>query len=138
MMDGSFSFEEHTADISIRVEAKSLPLLFAYAGRALSTYIFGEIHNFEGVMPSRHEMNLSAPDRELLLFDWLMEILYRANVMHKAFLDTAIHELSEAEISAEVIEIYAEPKREVKAVTLNSMYIREHHGNYEAWVTLDL
>lgn len=138
MNEGSFSFEEHTADISIRVEAQSLPLIFTYAGRALSTYIFGEIYKLGNESPSRHEMELSAPDRELLLFDWLMEILYRANVIHKAFLDAEIFQLSDSEIIAEVIEIHAEPKREVKAITLNSMYIRHHNGIFEAWITLDL
>lgn len=138
MNEGSFSFEEHTADISIRVEAQSLPLIFTYAGRALSTYIFGELYRFSNEFPSRHEMELSAPDRELLLFDWLMEILYRANVMHKAFLDANIVQLSDSEIISEIVEIHADPKREVKAITLNSMYIRQHNGSFEAWITLDL
>src|SRR5262245_11444135 len=70
-----YEFFEHTADLGLRVHSPDLDTLFAEAGQALFAAI---IENLADVRPAQSVVvHLTGDDRELLLFDWLKELLYR-------------------------------------------------------------
>src|SRR5262249_53043866 len=74
---------DHTADLGLRVRAATLDALFAEAAEALFSVI---VENLSAVAPVvRVEVELSETDRELLLFDWLKELLYRFDAEHLLF-----------------------------------------------------
>src|SRR5215218_1956892 len=65
---------EHTADLGLRIRAGSLPDLFVEAGHALFGLI---IENPDSVQPKQsHTIELTNPQRDLLFFDWLNELIY--------------------------------------------------------------
>jgi SHS2 domain-containing protein len=66
---------EHTADLRFRVRGRTLPEAFAEAARAVGETLA------PGCTPGKvvREIELTAPDREELLADFLSEILYLAD-----------------------------------------------------------
>lgn len=65
---------EHTADVGLEVEAASLGALFADAAAGLCDTITDRAR----VEPRRHRVTrLSAPALDLLLVEWLEELLFR-------------------------------------------------------------
>lgn len=74
---------EHTADLGLRIRADSLPALFTEAGEAL----FGlMVENVDAIQPAQaHTINLTNPQRDLLLFDWLNELIYLYDAKHLVF-----------------------------------------------------
>src|SRR2546423_14997119 len=74
---------EHTADLGLRVRAGDLAALFADAGRALFSAI---VEDSDAIRPQRSvEIRLPLEETELLLFDWLRELLYQFDAQHLVF-----------------------------------------------------
>jgi len=72
-----YRFLDHTGDVAAHVRAASLGALFADAARALTATLVEP----EGVRPTaRHGVSLAASSPELLLVDWLNELVYRFEV----------------------------------------------------------
>src|SRR6267378_804706 len=74
---------DHTADLGLRVRAPDLDTLFAEAAEALSAVLVEERDTVRATM--RVEVYLTGTDRELLLFDWLKELLYHFDSEHLLF-----------------------------------------------------
>jgi SHS2 domain-containing protein len=71
---------EHTADLGLRVWAADLDALFAEAGRGLFAMI---VPDLASVRPAESvDVKLGGEPSELLLFDWLNELLYLYEVKH--------------------------------------------------------
>ena len=68
-----FRFLDHTADIGIEVEADDVSGLFAEAALAFADCIT-ELESLDETL--LREIRLTAATRELLLVDWLNELLY--------------------------------------------------------------
>ena len=74
---------EHTADLGLRVRAPDLDTLFVEAARALFSAIVEELDTVE---PQQQvNLRLENEDLELLLFDWLNELLYKFDTEHLLF-----------------------------------------------------
>jgi SHS2 domain-containing protein len=72
-----YEFINHTGDVAVRVEARSLETLFVEAARALA----GTMVETAGVLPrSQLAVVLEAGTLELLLVDWLNELVFRFDV----------------------------------------------------------
>jgi len=69
-----FELFEHTADLGLRVEAADEETLFADAARGLFAMIVEELHPGPDERPQ--EFRIDAERRDLLLLDWLSELLY--------------------------------------------------------------
>ena len=70
----AYELFEHTADLGLRIRAAGLPELYAEAGRALFAAI---VVNLSAVRPLQTvALQVAGSDPELLLFDWLTELLY--------------------------------------------------------------
>src|SRR2546426_12040648 len=72
-----------TADLGLRVRAATLDALFVEAAEALFSVLVEDLRTIKPV--TRIEVEISETDRELLLFDWLKELLYRFDAEHLLF-----------------------------------------------------
>ncbi|BDG05111.1 archease [Anaeromyxobacter oryzae] len=131
------SFEEHRGELEIRIEAPTLPDLFAEAGRALA----GVMHSTPLEAPVRwsDEVAVTARDREALLVGWLNELVFRSELAKVIFTDFDITQLSERQLVARIRGTQMrELRNPVKAATYHGLSITEHAGGFTAKVILDV
>src|SRR5260370_3717543 len=74
---------DHTADLGLRVRAATLDARLVEAAEALFSIVVEDPASVKPVI--RIDVNLTEGDRELLLFDWLKELLYRFDAEHLLF-----------------------------------------------------
>ena len=131
------AFEEHVGEVQIRIEAPSLPELFAEAGRALAELF---LEDPAAAAPGeRVEVVVRASDREALLAEWLNELVFQSETRHCAFTDLDVTGISDHELHARIGGIPIEgPRLAVKAATLHGLGIREQRGSWTASVVLDV
>ncbi len=142
-----FEVFDHTADLGLRIEAASLPELFAEAGRALLSVI---VSNPDAVQPREQlTMQVDGEQPEYVFVDFLSELLFLFE--SKQFLagefDTAWDERG---LTATVRGESCDPARhqlahEVKAVTYHGLVVEElppgplsEAGGWRAEVILDI
>ncbi|MCS7208461.1 MAG: archease [Fimbriimonadales bacterium] len=79
---GVFQILEHTADKGLEAQASSLPELFETAARGL----FRLMIDPDAYPPTETtEIELTAPDLEMLMVKWLNELVYQFEVHHRLF-----------------------------------------------------
>ena len=131
---------EHTADLGLRIRAADLDALFAEAAQALFSAI---VEDLSTVRPERAvKVRLQEDDRELLLFDWLKELLYHFDAEHLLFgkFDVIV---ADGSLSATA---WGEPldhrrhtlEHEVKAITYHGLSIEQVEGGWVAEVIVDI
>lgn len=136
MSDEWFEEVEHTADIAIRVRGRDLADLFANAAYAMAC----QLTDVEEVDVSRQaEIELQADDVEMLLVEWLSELLYlgeRDNVVFVAFDMSRVtaHTLQALARGGPVVEHQAH----IKAVTFSEMDVRRTGEGYETIIVFDV
>ena len=132
---------EHTADLGLRIKSPTLPALFVEAGQALFELL---IENFQDVRPaSTHSFQLSQPQLDLLLFDWLNELLYLFDSKHFV---SCQFDVSYREGTLDAV-IRGEPwdetrhhlDHEVKAVTYHRLKVEQRtDGTWLAEIIVDI
>ncbi len=136
--NSSHVFEEHTADVRLRVEAPTLPELFVEAGRALAELV-GPEEGARGPILEEETVYVRASDRDALLVDWLNELVYRSETTKRVYPELAIESFSQHELEARIRGFDAEDLRTpVKAATFHGLRITERPGGYTASVVLDV
>lgn len=137
MMKG-FRLINHTADVGIEAEGKTLEDLFINAVGGLYYILFGESppHTPENVSEN---ISLDAPDTETLLVEWLNEILYHA-VSHKRYFDKINLKISDLALSASLNGVVLDCcfKHEVKSATYHDLKIVKTASGYKVKVIFDL
>lgn len=135
-----FTFFEHTADLGIRIEAKRLDELFTDAANALTSALVEEP---ESIKPRiTEDVSIIADDVELLLFDWLRELLLRFETRHMLFSRFLVaiedHRLT-ATIHGEPIDHARHPlSHEVKAITYHGLSVQKVNDGWVAEVIVDI
>ncbi|MFZ1128578.1 archease [Methanoregula sp.] len=134
------SFEElsHTADVKIRARASTPDALFGEACRALMQVMFGEDRNGG----TSREIDISAPDRESLLCDFLSEVLYVSEVEGLVFRDADVH-LDGMHLHAILDGEPFDPARhaqgtEVKGISYSGMSIQKDAKGYMVDILFDV
>ena len=134
-----FEVIDHTADVGIVAYGGNLGEAFANAAYGM----FSLIAELDGVTENLcREIALQAPDQEVLLVDWLNELLYLFDVDHVIFSRFEISDLNQNQLRAKA---YGEKidtsrhqlKTEVKAATYHSLKIEENNG-FRVQVILDI
>lgn len=133
---------DHTADIGMRITATSLPELFGEAGKGMFRLIVENYDNLEFISTSG-TLHLRAEALDLLLFDWLKELLYRFDLRHEILGGFRIEVAAEQGLSACFGSIPLDPQshvldHEVKAVTYHELAVRATPQGWEAVVILDI
>ncbi len=141
-MTGTFEFIEHTADIAVRLRGDTIGALFEAAASALTD----TITNGEGVRATASfAVSLDASDLDVLLVDWLDELLYRFETegLLVATCDVAIATGSRITLNAHVGGEHRDETRHpikvlVKAITFHGLHVTKMDEGYEATVVFDI
>ncbi|MGH7475485.1 MAG: archease [Longimicrobiales bacterium] len=146
---------EHTADLAIEVEARSLPELFDRAAAGMFALIQGA--DPEDPEPASRDaaervraaaeneevrdVSLTASDLPSTLVAWLRELLYFHEVDHLAYRRAAFERLTEdGTLHARVYAAAApsSPVREIKGVTYHQLTASRRAGSWYARVVFDV
>lgn len=133
-----FQEMEHTADWAVRVRGRDLAELFVFAAQAMVALVTGSVQT--GPFPVVRQIELSAPDVETLLVDWLSELVYLHETGDVLF---CVFEMEEVTTPPHLqATIRGRPgipvKKEIKAVTYHGLEVQPIQGGYEATVVFDV
>ena len=131
---------DHTADLGLRIRAADLDTLFDEAAQALFSAI---VEDLSAVRPERLvEVNLSADERDYLLFDWLKTLLYHFDAEHVLYSRFEVR-VTPAGLSGRA---WGEPLdrarhelcHEVKAITYHGLRVSQTDDGWLAEVIVDI
>jgi SHS2 domain-containing protein len=135
-----FEVFEHTADLGIRVRAADPDALFAEAARALFSVLVVNPQTVCAVQEKR--INLDGREHDLLLFDWLSELLYVFETEHLLLTqfdvrldETGLHAICRGEPADRSRH---ELDHEVKAITYHGLLVRREPDGWLAEVIVDI
>lgn len=136
---------EHTADLGLRVRAASPQELFIDAARGLFSMV---VANLDEVRPvEERTYRIEGDQYDLLLFDWLSELLYTFETQHLllAQFDIEIDEVAggglilAAKCRGEIVdESRHRMEHEVKAVTYHALKVERRADEWLAEVIVDI
>lgn len=137
-----FTFFEHTGDVGVDVRASTLDRLFADAAAAL-------VETLAEAAAVRADttlhLTLAAPDLDLLLVDWLSELLFRFET--KGFLPAdcrlGVSKGDGWRLDAEVVGETGAATRLpikvlIKAVTYHALEVRQASNGWTARIVFDI
>jgi len=137
---GGFEILEHTADIGIRACASSAEATLVNAALGM----FSIMTDTGSVDPTEEVgVEVTAPDPEALLHDWLEELLFQSQTRNMLFARFNVRRLEGNRLSASA---YGEPlnpdkhplKLEIKAVTYHRLKFGPAQSGWEATVIFDV
>lgn len=138
----------HTADIKIRAFGATKEELFIHALIGMFQVIGPHAKGCSTIngflicpdLPKVHEIDVSSPDIESLLVDFLSYAWWLSDVYNEAYLAGEVHEFSDTHIKATVrgVAITGFDVVEIKAVTYHDLQIKEIDGHWEADIVFDI
>jgi len=138
-MEKDFEIIEHTADIGIRAYGSDMNEAFVNAARAM----FSLIADPDKVnMTLFRDIEVTAPDREILLVEWLNELIFIFDTEQLLFKKFDIMSLNDTGLIArcfgeKVDKSRHELKMGIKSVTYHMLKV-EKNINYQVQVLLDI
>jgi SHS2 domain-containing protein len=131
---------EHTADVGLRIRAASREELFVEAARGFFSLI---VANLDAVNPVLERLvHVSGSDNDLLLFDWLNELLYLFDSQHLLLSDFHVEFQPEGLVAhcrgESLDEARHSLEHEVKAITYHGLFVRCDDGTWSAEVIVDI
>jgi len=133
----SHVFQDHTAEVLLRVEAPSLAELYAEAGRALAELLADDPAAVRCGEPER--VAVEAADREALLVAWLDELVYRAETRGRVYPVIEVERVTDRMLAA---TIRGGPpgtwRTAVKAATWHRLRVAEADDGQGFWATVVL
>lgn len=141
---GHYRFIEHMAlaDCAIEIEGVDLNDLFATAATALAALM---VDPATVPMTIERRVTLEAEERDLLLYDWLAELILRKDRDREIFPSADVQvsvgprctlaaHIRGAAIDVERMEL----RNDAKAVTLHAFILEPHAGGWRAQVVIDI
>jgi SHS2 domain-containing protein len=127
----------HTADWALKVRGEDLRALFENAARGMLSLIEGQAA--PDAAPLRREFDLSAPDLEMLLVDWLTGLLALVEDEGALISEIDVERVAGLSIKAGVSARYGGAfTRHIKAVTFHNLSIRQTADGYETVIVFDV
>jgi SHS2 domain-containing protein len=133
---------EHTADVLYRINAPTLPLLYAEAVRALMQTIYG---GCQGGGDHTCECTVSAADQVALMQEFLSEVLYLTEVKGLVFCHTEVslaqHEDEQtlsAVLTGEPFDQALHAGSEVKGISFYGLSIEKVKNAYQLDILFDV
>ena len=135
-----FEVIDHTADIGIVVYGADIKQVFANAALGLFN-LMADLDNLKE--DTKREIEMSAEDVEVLLVEWLNELIYISEVEHIIFKRSEINELSNTKLKATCFGQKTRPgqhrlKREIKAATYHMLRLNKDDGGYKVQIIFDV
>lgn len=136
----SYETFDHTADLGLRVRAPDLATLFIDAARGLFSMIVREPGTIRPV--DAVSIELDAPALDLLLFDWLSELVYLYETRHLLLGEFEV-QLSESHLTViargePLDRTRHELEHEVKAITYHGLKVEQTSDGWLAEVIVDI
>ncbi|GAK60485.1 hypothetical protein U27_00382 [Candidatus Vecturithrix granuli] len=131
---------EHTADIGVDIYGRTRAELFQNAGYAL----FNSMINVVAITPIVvRTVKINSEDSELLLMNWLRELLYLFSIHQEVYaeftIDTLRADALEATIKGEPLDLEKHQfHTEIKAITYHQFSVTHKHGRWKARVIFDV
>ena len=131
---------DHTADLGLRVRAADLNTLFAESARALFSVI---VANLAEVSPvQRMEVELDEDQPDLLLLDWLNELLYIFESRNLVFSDFHVT-INKGHLAGSAAGEPLDSQRheldhEVKAITYHGLKLQPDPAGWLAEFIVDI
>lgn len=127
---------DHTADVALRVWGADLADLFATAAQGMFTLV---VEGLAAVAPERdYTIALEAPDVEVLLVDWLNELLYLQEKENAAFNDFSFETLTPTALRARVCGgAFSAYRTYIKAATYHNLTVVTTDAGYHVEIVLD-
>lgn len=128
---------QHTADVRVRVTAKTLPELFEESLQALMEVMHPEHRNEETV---RDTISIESVDTTALLIDFLNEALLRCHVRQHTYTSASFPSLTTTSLQATLTAVpVARFGEDVKAVTYHEADVRQTAaGGWTTMLVLDI
>jgi len=134
-----FEIFEHTADKGIRAWGRNLADLFEAAACAMFS-MMADLSRYPAT--EARFVQIEAMDREVLMVEWLSELLFLFETQRLLFTDFRIQDISETHLKAEVFGCPLEgiewTGAEVKAVTYHGLKVEPQNDGWEATVIVDV
>jgi SHS2 domain-containing protein len=139
-VEKDFEIIDHMADIGISAYGNDMKQVFANSARGLYSLIT-ELDTVKE--KNRHNIMLTAPDREALLVNWLNELIYLFEVKEMLFNRFDIITLTDTDLNAtgygEKINLKKHTlKMQVKAATYHMLKVEHHESGWRAQVIFDV
>ena len=139
-VEKAFEVIDHTADIGIAAYGADIKEVFANAAVGLFS-LMAELDNIKEDV--QRGLELSAEDEEILLVEWLNELIYIFDVEHIVFKRFEIDNLTENRLKARCFGEKIRPgqhklKREIKAATYHMLRISKDNSGYKVQVIFDI
>ncbi len=134
-----FETFEHEADVGIRGYGRTLEEAFSNAARAL----YSVMVQVDQVDPrEKRNIEVAAPDRELLLIEWLNALLSLSDIERMVFSKFSVHikgtSVRGTAWGEPLDRIRHEPKVEVKGATYHLLRVAEENGVFTAQCVVDV
>lgn len=134
-----FKFLEHPADIKLRVFGANLPELFINAALGMMTFLYGEkTIKAQKLVTNKKSIEISGDNLEMLLVNWLNEILFLSDIHNCVYVEYKIIEFIENKIVAKIGGYGAVAQDEIKAVTYHELSIKQVDDGWQAEVVFDI
>ncbi len=136
----SYETFEHTADVGLRMRAASLDALFAEAAQGLFSLIVSDLRSIR--LTETASFSVAGQAHDLLLFDWLNELLYTYETRHLLLAEFHVT-INGAGLTATARGEIADPARhvldhEVKAITYHELKVERVDDGWLAEVIVDI
>lgn len=136
MKQQRFKHLPHTSEFKVRVWGRDLGELFAHALYALAQTIKERLPR---ALDVEREVTLEARDTELLLADFLQEVVFLVDVHREVYPEVHFTEISPTRLSAVLkgakVENFDE---EIKGVALHGLKVVRKKDNWVAEVVFDV
>ena len=135
-----YEFFEHTADIGIRAQGKTLAELFARMAQGLVELIAED----SALQPRQgRSIQLSADDAESLLLAWLQELLFWFSTDRFLPVEFSLDDVTPTTLRGQLRGDTFDPARhaqgrEVKAITRHLLEVRQRNGVWHGQVIVDI
>ena len=134
-----YQFLPHTADIRMKIEAETLPLLFSAGVKGMSQ-ILKEDQCHKNHFEVQKVITVSSSDVTCLLIDFLSDVLTYCYTEKAVFCEVNFmefsHQLLAAEVSGRSVDGFDE---EIKAVTYHEAAVSQNNkGIWESIVVFDI
>jgi SHS2 domain-containing protein len=130
-----FQEEEHVGEWKVTLHAHSLEELFVEAAR-----VVGQTGGPMGEVPGEWEkVSLSAPSIEILLADWLNELIGRSEIHRCVYMDVRNMQISDGRLEAEIRGLPVNEWRSpIKAATYHGIVVTQEDDHWQATFVLDV
>lgn len=148
MTAGGYREIDHTADIGLKVWASALDELFVEAAQGMfSLLLASDTDELPQSLQEReqktHTIELTSSSADLLLRDWLSELLYIHTTERVFFTDFVIQQIEEQNLTAQAVGfVFTEDDErwftEIKAVTYHGLEVSGDEAGFRAQVIFDI